>query len=198
MKIFYALLIVAVCAVYNEQKSNATGGNVQGTPTGTSQPGTSNRVSKYQSNGQIGNSGVTDNGSVVSTSEMVEVASNTVVIDGGAAVAFQVGASSVVINSGSVSINSGMPVTISSAIFAGVSLSTQPTAGAGAATTALCPQNRYALGGGCVCTDGVALTGNTANFNCVAPGCIPTGFTCTEPGGTGGSCVAYVLCSRLQ
>lgn len=91
------------------------------------------------------------------------------------------------------------PVTISSAAFVGVEVSTETAGGAGAAVTALCrTPGTFAIGGGCNCTGAVAPTGETSEPNCVTAGCIPTGWTCQEPGGTGGACAARVICSRLQ
>lgn len=51
-----ALGFLAVKSVF------ATGGNVSGTPTGQAQTGTANRIPKYQSNGQLGNGSVSDDG----------------------------------------------------------------------------------------------------------------------------------------
>lgn len=87
---------------------------------------------------------------------------------------------------------------ISSAAFVGLSLSTQTGAGAGAATTVLCPVGRFATGGGCSCTGAVAPTGEAGRFNSVTAGALPNGYVCQEPGGTGGDCAAFVMCSRLQ
>lgn len=111
---------------------------------------------------------------------------------------FVVGASSFVISNTSITINSGMPVTISSAAFLGVSVTTITAGGAGSSVTALCLAGKFAMGGGCLCTGGVALTGQTSIPNCVTAGCVPSGWTCQEPGGTGGACSAYVICSRAQ
>lgn len=64
---------------------HATGGNVQGTRTGQSDTGTPNSIPKYKSNGQIGNSSITDNGTTVATSEgMNDGANGTTVLSGGA------------------------------------------------------------------------------------------------------------------
>lgn len=90
------------------------------------------------------------------------------------------------------------PVTISSAAFVGLTVSTQAAGGAGASVTALCPANKFAVGGGCNCTGGVSVTGTISEPNCVTAGCVASGWTCQEPGGTGGACAARVLCSRLQ
>lgn len=96
-------------------------------------------------------------------------------------------------------INMIAPVTISSAAFIGVYVSTQATGGAGAAVTATCRvAGTFAVGGGCSCAGGVALTGDLSTPSCVTAGCIANGWTCQEPGGTGGACSAYVICSRLQ
>lgn len=99
---------------------------------------------------------------------------------------------------GASSFDSNSPVTFSSAVFVGLAMSTIAAGGAGVSVTALCPAGKFATGGGCNCTGGVAVTGTTADFNCLTAGCVPTGFTCQEPGGTGGACSAYVMCSRAQ
>ncbi len=96
------------------------------------------------------------------------------------------------------------PVTISSAVFVGTYVSTQAAGGAGASVTALCQSVTYPAGttfvksGGCICTGGVAVTGTTSAPNCVTTGCIANGWTCQEPGGTGGACSAYAVCGREQ
>lgn len=84
------------------------------------------------------------------------------------------------------------------AVFAGLVVSTQAAGSAGTAVTALCPANTFALGGGCSCTGAVAPTGETGQPNCVIQGCIANGWTCQEPGGTGGACAARAICSRVQ
>lgn len=89
-------------------------------------------------------------------------------------------------------------VVTSSAVFIGVSVSTIVAGAGGASVTALCPSGKFAMGGGCLCTGGIALTGQTSVPNCVTAGCIPSGWTCQEPGGTGGACSAYAICSRAQ
>lgn len=94
--------------------------------------------------------------------------------------------------------DAGTGVTFSSSVFAGTGLSTQTAGGAGAAVTALCPTGKFAMGGGCVCSGGVALTGDSNSPNCSTAGCIPNGWTCQEPGGTGGACSAYAICTRIQ
>lgn len=90
------------------------------------------------------------------------------------------------------------PVTVSSAAFIGISLSTETAGSAGTAVTALCPAGTVATGGGCSCSGGVAVTGSVGKFNCATAGCQPSGYTCQEPGGTGGACSAQVSCSRIQ
>lgn len=95
------------------------------------------------------------------------------------------------------------PVTVSSAAFLGTHVSTQTAGGAGSAVTALCanpnfPSGTYATGGGCSCTGGVAITGTTSTPNCVTANCVATGWTCQQPGGTGGACAAFANCSRAQ
>lgn len=99
---------------------------------------------------------------------------------------------------GAATFNASAPVTFSSAVFVGLAISTIAAGGAGASVTAVCPAGNFATGGGCNCTGGVAVTGTIADFNCLTAGCVPTGFTCQEPGGTGGACSAYVMCSRAQ
>ena len=105
---------------------------------------------------------------------------------------------------GPVTFNATAPVTISSAVFVGTYVSTQAAGAAGAAVTALCqtstvaPGVTFASSGGCVCTGGVSVTGTTSETNCQTTGCIPSGWTCQEPGGTGGACSAYANCTRLQ
>ena len=106
------------------------------------------------------------------------------------------------ISSNAVVFQPSTPVTISSAAFIGVQLSTQAAGGAGSSVTALCSSlnvsGLFALGGGCSCASGVALT-STINFpNCATAGCHPTGWTCQDAGGTGGQCSAYAICSRAQ
>lgn len=86
----------------------------------------------------------------------------------------------------------------SSAAFVGVTIATQTAGGAGSSVTATCPNTTFALGGGCNCSGGVAITGNLSTPNVVTAGGIATGWTCQEPGGTGGACSAYAICSRLQ
>ena len=90
-------------------------------------------------------------------------------------------------------------VSISSTAFIGVEVSTQAAGAAGASVTALCRTARtFATGGGCSCSGGVALTGVVNTPNCSDAGCQATGWICQEPGGTGGACSAYVVCSRGQ
>lgn len=99
---------------------------------------------------------------------------------------------------GAVTFGADAPVTISSAAFVGVYVSTQAAGAAGASVTASCPAATFAIGGGCECSGAVAVTGNTDRPNCVTQGCIANGWTCQETGGTGGACSAYAVCSRLQ
>lgn len=94
-------------------------------------------------------------------------------------------------------------VTISSAVYIGMSVSSQAVGAAGAAVTALCLQSgatgkTYASGGGCDCSGAVAITAEISRPNCITAGCVPTGWTCQESGGTGGACIAYAMCSRAQ
>ncbi len=95
-------------------------------------------------------------------------------------------------------------VRTSSAVFVGTFVSTQTAGAAGVSVTALCQTNTvaagtaFAQGGGCSCAGGVALTGTITIPNCATTGCIPTGWTCQDAGGTGGACSAYAICSRLQ
>ena len=128
--------------------------------------------------------------------------------------AFSVGGSSFSVGGGSVTVAYGLttqnltastatfngPVTLSSAAFAGVTLSTQTAGAAGAAVTALCYQGAgyFALSGQCSCTSAVGLTSVTAVPNCVTAGCHPTGYTCQDAGGTGAQCAVYIECSRMQ
>lgn len=86
----------------------------------------------------------------------------------------------------------------SGAVFVGLQLSTQAAGTAGTAVTALCDAGSFATGGGCICGSGVALTDTVGKYNCAIKGCVPTGYTCQDGGGTGGACAAQVLCSRLQ
>lgn len=91
------------------------------------------------------------------------------------------------------------PVTLSSATFAGVSVSTQAAGAAGASVTVTCPTGTFASGGGCDCASAASITEVQNIPNCQTAGCVPTGWTCQEPGSvTGGQCAAYVICSRLQ
>lgn len=90
-------------------------------------------------------------------------------------------------------------ISVSSAAYFGTYVSTQAAGAAGAAVTALCTAGTYATGGGgCNCSGAVAITGEISTPNCVTQGCLPTGWTCQEIGGTGGACSAYVTCSRGQ
>ncbi len=91
-----------------------------------------------------------------------------------------------------------LPVTVSSSVFVGISVTTQTAGGAGVSVTALCDAGTFATGGGCSCTGGISVTGETGEPNCLTKGCVPTGWTCSEPGGTGGACAARVICSRLR
>lgn len=96
------------------------------------------------------------------------------------------------------------PLTISSAAIMGLHVSTQAAGGAGIAVTALCQTNVYPAGttfvvsGGCGCTGVVAATNLISQPNCQTTGCIATGWTCQETGGTGATCTAQVICSRAQ
>ena len=94
-------------------------------------------------------------------------------------------------------VNSGS-VTFAGAVFVGVSVTTQTAGGAGASVTATCDAGTFAIGGGCDCSLAVAPTGEISTPNCTTKGCVPTGWTCQQPGGTGGQCAARVICSRLQ
>lgn len=92
-------------------------------------------------------------------------------------------------------------LSISSAALFGIAFSTQAGAGAGNATTALCPSGKYAISGGCSCSGGVAITGyidfeGTA-FPAAGAG-IKDRQTCQQPGGTGGDCAAWVKCGYIQ
>ena len=89
-------------------------------------------------------------------------------------------------------------VTVSSAIVMGVSVSTEAAGLAGVAVTALCPAGKYAMGGGCNCTEGTAPTDWRNEPNCLTAGCIPTGWTCQKNGSTGGLCAARAVCSFGQ
>ena len=89
-------------------------------------------------------------------------------------------------------------VNVSSKAIVGVTISTQATGAAGALVTATCPSGTYIMGGGCECTGGVSVTGTLARPTCVTADCIATGFSCQEPGGTGGTCAAFAVCSRAQ
>lgn len=77
-----------------------------------------------------------------------------------------------------------------------VIIATEPSAGAGAVTTAICPESRYAYSGGCECTGAITPTGfvNQA-FPTPAPGTAQaTGWSCQMPGATGADCIASVSC----
>lgn len=89
-------------------------------------------------------------------------------------------------------------VTFSSMVFIGVNVSTQAAGGAGSSVTATCNLGTYVMGGGCDCASAVAITEVKSIPNCVTAGCIATGWTCQEPGGTGGQCSAFAICSRAQ
>lgn len=90
-------------------------------------------------------------------------------------------------------------ISVSSAAFVGVTVSTQAAGAAGDPVTALCKvAGTFALGGGCNCGTIVAATSFISVPNVVTAGGIATGWTCQVAGGTGGACSAYVICSRLQ
>lgn len=91
-------------------------------------------------------------------------------------------------------------VTVSSAIYAGISVSTQAAGGAGALVTVTCPLNSFAFTGGCSCTGGVATTAevNMPSPTLTVPGAMPTGWQCQQSGTTGGACAAFVLCSLIR
>ena len=100
---------------------------------------------------------------------------------------------------GALTLAAAAPLTVSSATFIGVSVSTETAGAAGVAVTALCKvPGTFAMGGGCECSGGVALTGEVNRPNCVTAGCVANGWTCQEPGGTGAACAAFVICSRAQ
>lgn len=107
------------------------------------------------------------------------------------------------ISAGTITATSGLTVTtgttLSGAAFVGVAVSSQTRGAAGASVTATCyTQGTFAIGGGCDCTVEVAETSKLSVPNCQTQGCVPTGWTCQSVGGTGGQCVAYAICSRLQ
>lgn len=89
-------------------------------------------------------------------------------------------------------------IDVSSASYFGVQYSTQAAGGAGAAVTALCNSGRFVMSGGCECSGGVAVTGFVARPSGVIAGGMPTGWTCQQPGGTGGACAAFAICSTIQ
>lgn len=150
----YSLALICLCV-----SAHAEGGNVSGTKTGMSRPGTSNTLPKYLPNGQIGNSSITDDGVAIATS---------------------------------------LRVSLSSATFVGVSISSSARGSAGTAVTATCPADSYAISGGCDCTIEVAETSKLSVPSPTTPAHVPNGWTCQSSGGTGGQCAAYVICSRLQ
>lgn len=88
--------------------------------------------------------------------------------------------------------------TIAGALFAGTVLSTQAVGAAGAAVEALCVAGSVALGGGCDCNTIVGATSIINRPSTQAAGALSRGWTCQVPGGTGGQCIAYAICSRLQ
>ncbi len=98
----------------------------------------------------------------------------------------------------------GGSLSVSSSVFVGVFVATQAAGGAGASVTAICSSptqalgTAFATGGGCVCTGAVTPTGDTNAPNRLTAGSPVTGWTCQEPGGTGGACSAYAICSRIQ
>ena len=100
---------------------------------------------------------------------------------------------------GALTLAAAAPLTVSSATFVGVTVSTQAAGGAGASVTALCKvAGTFALGGGCNCAVVVAATSIISTPNVVTAGGVATGWTCQVAGGTGGQCSAYAICSRLQ
>lgn len=103
-----------------------------------------------------------------------------------------------VVGSGAISFGVNSPLTVSSATFVGVSISSSTRGGAGASVTATCPTNLYAISGGCDCNTIVSATSIINTPSAVVPGSVSKGWTCQVAGGTGGQCAAYAICSRLQ
>lgn len=98
------------------------------------------------------------------------------------------------------SVTVNLAIQLSSGVFAGVSISTQAAGGAGALVTVSCPNNSFALSGGCNCSGAVTPT-STVNLPYPTPtvaGNMPTGWQCQEAGGTGATCAAFVICSGIR
>jgi hypothetical protein len=106
---------------------------------------------------------------------------------------------SLTVTGSSAAFSATTPVTISSAAFAGVFLSSAPTGAAGVLVEATCPADTYVLSGGCNCSGGVAMTGFINAPKQTAPGgASGTAWQCQALGTTNPTCTPYVICSRLQ
>ena len=100
---------------------------------------------------------------------------------------------------GALILDTAAPLSVSSATFVGIRISTQVAGAAGASVTATCGVvGTFAIGGGCSCATVVAATSIISVPNVAVTGGIATGWTCQVAGGTGGACSAYAICSRLQ
>lgn len=105
---------------------------------------------------------------------------------------------------GALTLDAAAALTVTAAsTFAGntnfaITKSSAPSAGVGAATTAVCNAGLYVIWGGCDCTGGVALTQTTSKPNDVTVGATAaTGWTCQAAGATGAACAAYVSCGKI-
>lgn len=97
--------------------------------------------------------------------------------------------------------NAATSINVNGASFLGLSISTAAAGGAGSLVTVTCAaSSSFALSGGCSCTGGVATTAeiNMPNPTMTVPGTMPTGWQCQQSGTTGGTCAAFVLCSKIR
>lgn len=87
----------------------------------------------------------------------------------------------------------------------GVYIATTTAGAAGVGVTAPCSNGSAtakAIGGGCSCSGGVALTStiNRPDVSGSAPSAgttMPTGWFCQDAGGTGGACAAFAICTNI-
>jgi hypothetical protein len=91
--------------------------------------------------------------------------------------------------------------TFNANISAGVYYSTQTAGSAGAVTVATCTVSGFqADGGGCSCSGGISVTGETSSFyptQAAGSATISKAWQCQEAGATGGACATWVKCSRI-
>ena len=102
---------------------------------------------------------------------------------------------------GSLALGASSSLTVSSAALFGVTITTQASAGAGAATTATCPAGKFVMTGGCDCTGGVAITTTEFYIGAAFPVAgvgVSNKFTCQQQGGPGGACAVWAQCGVIQ